>query len=227
MGKSSLVWTWLQRMFADGWRGAARVYGWSFYSQGTTNLHTSADVFVDAALRWLGDPDPNAGSPWDKGARLAGLVRARRTLLVLDGVEPLQWGPGSPEEGKIKDPALATLVETLAVGNPGLCVITSRLHVREVADFTAAKCPRRDLGKLSDESGAELLRARGVKGTDEDLRAAVREYGGHGLALALLGSFFSDVRVSMSTATRYAATTYASSSAAILEWYVPCNSLEG
>jgi len=35
------------------------------------------------------------------------------------------------------------------------------------------------------------------------------------------------VRVSMSTATRYAGTTYASSRAAILEWYVPCGSSEG
>ncbi len=192
MGKSSLVWTWLQGMLADEWRGAERVYGWSFYSQGTTNLHTSADVFVDAALRWLGDPDPSAGSPWDKGARLASLVRARRTLLVLDGVEPLQWGPGLPEEGKIKDPALSTLVEKLAEKNPGLCVITSRLPVREVADFAAVKSRKLDLGKLSDEAGVEALRARGVKGTEEELREAVQEYGGHGLALALLGSYLEE-----------------------------------
>lgn len=37
VGKSALVWDWLlRRMAKEGWRGAERVYGWSFYSQGTT-----------------------------------------------------------------------------------------------------------------------------------------------------------------------------------------------
>src|SRR4051812_10579669 len=57
VGKSALVNAWLARMDRDGWRGAARVYGWSFYSQGTDRL-SSSDQFVDAALRWFGDPDP-------------------------------------------------------------------------------------------------------------------------------------------------------------------------
>ena len=192
VGKSALVWDWLRGMQRDGWRGAERVYGWSFYSQGTTDRMTSADEFVSAALRWFGDADPNAGSPWDKGERLAGLVRERRTLLVLDGVEPLQWGPGA-EEGKIKDPALATLVHELGKENPGLCVITSRLKVPEAEVFAQEKCRRLDLSYLTEEAGAELLRARGVKGADEELRETVREYGGHSLALALLGSYLEEV----------------------------------
>ena len=70
-----------------------RVYGWSFYSQGTDRL-ASSDEFVDAALRRFGDTEPAPASPWDKGERLAALVRRERALLILDGVEPLQWGPG-------------------------------------------------------------------------------------------------------------------------------------
>ena len=194
VGKSALVWDWLRGMQAHGWRGAERVYGWSFYSQGTKETQVSRrTLFIHEALVFFGDAEPDAGSPWDKGERLAGLVRARRTLLVLDGVEPLQWGPGLPEEGKIKDPALATLVEKLAEQSAGLCVITSRLAVREVADFAEAKSRKLDLGKLSEEAGAALLRARGVRvGTEEELREAVREYGGHGLALALLGSYLEE-----------------------------------
>ena len=46
-----------------------------------------------------------------------------------------------------------------------------------------------DLDHLSPEAGAELLRARGAKGADEELRAAAREYDGHGFALTLLGSY--------------------------------------
>jgi hypothetical protein len=91
VGKTALANHWLKkRMAADGYRGAERVYGWSFYSQGTSERTASADLFIDQALRWFGDTDPTAGSPWDKGERLAHLIRQTRTLLILDGLEPLQ-----------------------------------------------------------------------------------------------------------------------------------------
>jgi nucleoside phosphorylase len=190
VGKSALVNAWLRGMHKDGWRGAERVYGWSFYSQGTTDRMTSADEFVSAALRWFGDEDPAAGSPWDKGERLAGFVRKTRALLVLDGVEPLQWGPGA-EEGKIKDPALQALVRALGTQNKGLCVISSRLCVTDVEDY-GEMSPRLDLEHLSAEAGAQVLVARGTRGTDKELREAAEEYGGHGLALTLLGSYLEE-----------------------------------
>jgi hypothetical protein len=109
VGKSALVRDWLKEMQRDGWRGAQRVYGWSFYSQGTTDRMTSADAFVSAALRWLGDEDPNAGSPWDKGERLARLLQARRTLLVLDG---------GPRKERSRTPPWRRSSETWARGSP-------------------------------------------------------------------------------------------------------------
>src|SRR5690242_13037152 len=84
VGKTALVNRWLAGTRDKGWDGAQRVYGWSFYSQGTDRLGSS-DEFIDAALRWFGDPDSTHGSPWDKGERLARLVRKERTLLILDG----------------------------------------------------------------------------------------------------------------------------------------------
>jgi len=107
VGKTALVNRWLNDMEKDGFRGAARVYGWSFYSQGASvDRQTSADAFIDHALRWFGDPDPTTGSAWDKGTRLANRVRETKTLLVLDGLEPLQHPPGAMQ-GHLKDPALA------------------------------------------------------------------------------------------------------------------------
>src|SRR5205823_860841 len=100
-GKSALVDGWLKEMEKDGWRGAERVYGWSFYSQGSSNT-ASGDTFLAEALRWFGDQKPDSGSAWDKGERLARLVKQRRTLLVLDGLEPLQAPPGQ-DEGRIRD----------------------------------------------------------------------------------------------------------------------------
>ena len=51
---------------------------------------SSADEFLDAALGWFGDPDPRIGMAWEKGEKLAKLIAHRRTLLVLDGLEPLK-----------------------------------------------------------------------------------------------------------------------------------------
>jgi tetratricopeptide (TPR) repeat protein len=187
IGKTALVNRWLAGQRDNGWDGAARVYAWSFYSQGTDRLGSS-DEFIDAALRWFGDPDPTAGSPWDKGERLARLVRKERTLLVLDGVEPLQWGPGV-QVGKLKDPALEALVKELGAQNKGLCLITSRIAVADLEALEGDKVRAKDLGSLSPEAGAELLKARGAKGTGEELREASTEYKGHGLALTLLGGY--------------------------------------
>jgi hypothetical protein len=72
-----LVARWMDRMAADGWRGATQVLDWSFYSQGSKDQNTSAEPFIDYALRVFGDPDPKAGSLHDRGARLAYLRRER------------------------------------------------------------------------------------------------------------------------------------------------------
>lgn len=95
VGKSTLVNHWLVRMAAEHYRSAEYVFGWSFYRQGTSGQTSSADEFLDAALSWFGDLDPRLGTAWEKGERLAKLVAHRRALLVLDGLEPLQYPPGS------------------------------------------------------------------------------------------------------------------------------------
>ena len=129
VGKSTLVNHWLRRMAAEHYRSAELVFGWSFYRQGTSGDTSSADEFLDAALTWFGDPDPRLGTAWEKGERLAKLVAHRRTLLVLDGLEPLQNPPG-PQEGRLREPSLQALLRELAAFNTGLCVITTRLAGR-------------------------------------------------------------------------------------------------
>jgi len=98
VGKSSLVNHWLRRMATELYRSAELVFGWSFYRQGSSGDTSSADEFIDAALAWFGDADPRLGTAWEKGERLAKLVAHRRTLLVLDGLEPLQ-NPHGAQEG--------------------------------------------------------------------------------------------------------------------------------
>jgi hypothetical protein len=191
VGKSTLVNHWIRRMAAEQYRSAELVFGWSFYRQGTSGGSPSADEFLDVALTWFGDSDPRLGTAWEKGERLAKLVAQHRTLLVLDGLEPLQNPPG-PEEGRVREPALQSLLRELAAFNRGLCVITTRIPVADLADFERTSAQRRELEQLSGEAGAELLRAVGVKGDDEKLRSASEEFSGHCLALTLLGSYLSD-----------------------------------
>ncbi|MFC1713188.1 TIR domain-containing protein [Candidatus Poribacteria bacterium] len=191
VGKSTLVNKWLERMKADNYRGARRVYAWSFYSQGTGERVTSADQFIAAALEWFGDPDPNAGSPWNKGERLADLVKQEKNLLILDGMEPLQSALDY-EKGKVKDPALGVLITELARENPGLCVITTRVEAPELNDFPETT-QQKNLEQISDEAGRALLRVSGVQGDDLQLESATRDFGNHALALNLLAAYLHEI----------------------------------
>ena len=191
VGKSTLVNHWLRRMATDHYRSAELVFGWSFYRQGSSGGTASEDEFLDAALTWFGDPDPRLGTAWEKGGRLAKLVAHRRTLLVLDGLEPLQNPPG-PREGRIREPAIQALLRELAAFNTGLCVITTRTPVADIADHERTSARRCDLEQLSSDAGAKLLEALGVKGAEAELRNASNEFSGHSFALTLLGSYLTD-----------------------------------
>jgi tetratricopeptide (TPR) repeat protein len=191
VGKSTLVNHWLRGMAAKHYRSAELVFGWSFYRQGTSGGTSSADEFLDAALSWFGDPDPRLGTAWEKGERLAKLIAHHRTLLVLDGLEPLQNPPG-PQEGGLREASLQALLRELAAFNTGLCVITTRTPIADIADYERTSAPRRNLEQLSRDAGAKLLRALGVNGDEAELRIASDEFRGHCLALTLLGSYLTD-----------------------------------
>jgi predicted ATPase len=191
VGKSTLVNHWLRRMAAEHYRSAELIFAWSFYRQGTSGGASSAEEFLDAALTWFGDPEPRIGTAWEKGERLAKLVAYRRTLLVLDGLEPLQAPPG-PQEGRLRDPSLQALLRELAAFNTGLCLITTRTPVADIVDHGGTSALRRDLEQLSSDAGAQLLGALGVKGNETELRTASDEFAGHSLALTLLGSYLTD-----------------------------------
>jgi tetratricopeptide (TPR) repeat protein len=188
VGKSTLINKWLESMRADTWRGAKRVYGWSFHSQGMGERVVSTDEFIADALRFFGDPDPTQGSPWSKGGRLAELARKEKTLLVLDGLEPLQ-SRHDFERGRIRDPGLGRLIEELAHENSGLCVITTRERVADLDDEWRAFVQQVDLEQISPEAGRALLRVKGVRGSDAELEQASRDFGNNALAIDLLASY--------------------------------------
>jgi tetratricopeptide (TPR) repeat protein len=193
-GKTALVHHWMQRFEAAGWKtkGAAAAFAWSFYSQGGgEDRQASGDAFIDAALRFFGEHDPPA-TPRDRGLRLAELVRRRRTLLILDGLEPLQEPPASAQGGKVKDPAVAALIRALAADNPGLLVLTTREPVADLASREGQSVHSHDLDQLSPAAGAALLRWLGVAGKAGALEALSTEMHGHAFTLTLLGTYLRD-----------------------------------
>ena len=124
--------------------------------------------------------------------RLADLVRSETTLLILDGLEPLQYPPG-PRTGRIRDDALAVLVRELTALNSGLCVITTREPVSDIAAQLGKTAARIDLAHLLPATGARLLRDFGALGTEAELQAASNAFNGHALALTLLGTYVRDI----------------------------------
>ena len=170
--------------------------GWSFYSQGSKERATAADAFLDWALDKLG-VQVETTSASAKGEAIAEALMARRVLLVLDGVEPLQHGPG-PQTGQLKDQGLRALLRRFAAAPPradhSLIVLTSRVAVADIKRFKDGAAPVVDVERLSDEAGAELLRDNDVWGIDKELRAASRDFGGHPLALTLLASLIKETQ---------------------------------
>lgn len=191
-GKSTLVRHWLNAMAADGWRGAERVFGWSFYSQGF-DRESSADQFIEQALRFFGDTNSESvKSPHERGERLASLIGGSRNLLVLDGLEPLQYPPG-PMQGRLRNPALQTLLAGLSARNHGLCVITTREALPELAAGQGNVSPTVALPPLNDSAGAQLLERLGVGGSTAEREAVSQRMDGHPLSLNLMGAYLAEV----------------------------------
>ena len=203
-GKSALVNAWLHDMQEQDYGGARRVLAWSFYSQGTKENLVSADLFVSTALDWLGDESPRSLNLWARGLRLASLIKRHRFLLVLDGLELLQYPmTAALVGGQLTDDSIRALLEELAKPDwEGLCLITTRVPLTDLARFQVDRdepagpgtVDRLDLENLSEDDAADLLEHLiGTEADDRELKAAVREVDCHALAITLLGNYLRDV----------------------------------
>lgn len=194
-GKTSLVSKWVADLAYQGWPGCDAAFAWSFYSQGTReDTQASSDTFLAEALRFFGDEETagSAKSGYEKAKRLAHLVGEKRTLLILDGVEPLQYAPGPPMDGKLKDDGVAALLKGLAATNRGLCVVTTRYSIPDLRAFWQTTAREIKLASLSREAGVHLLKTLGVRGMQPEFETLVADVKGHALTLNLLGTYLRD-----------------------------------
>lgn len=209
-GKTALIAKWVAELAAQDWPGCDAAFAWSFYSQGMREqVAASSDLFLKEALSFFGDDADKAfaASPagaFEKGQRLARIVGQRRGLLILDGLEPLQYAPTSPTPGQLKDSGLAALLKGLAAASHGLCVVTTRYSLPDLKAFWPAPpspagrgaggegtAPEVKLLRLSRDAGVHLLKTLGVKGTAKEFATLVEDVKGHALTLTLLGGFLS------------------------------------
>ncbi len=197
-GKTSLVAKWAAKLSAENWHDCETAFAWSFYSQGTRDRgDASADVFLAEALRFFGEGElaDSPTSAWEKGRQLARVVGARRALLILDGLEPLQYPPTSPTKGELKEDGLIALLSGLADTNAGLCLVTTRYAIPNLDMYRETTAPQVELERLSTEAGVDLLHKLGVRpesGTSEEFRGLVEDVKGHALTLNLLGQYLAE-----------------------------------
>jgi tetratricopeptide (TPR) repeat protein len=195
-GKSALVNEWLNRLQTENYRGAETVLGWAFDNQGSKERASSAEEFLNWTVDKLGIVETTTSAS-AKGEAIAETMAKRRSLLVLDGVEPLQHGLDG-QQGELKDAGLRALLRRFASTPPaarhGLIVLTSRLAVKDIARWRHDAAPVIYVENLSKDAGAALLRDNGVWGTDKQLEDASHDFGGHPLSLGLLASFLNETQ---------------------------------
>ncbi|MEA2414657.1 MAG: hypothetical protein QOI58_1314 [Thermoanaerobaculia bacterium] len=207
-GKTSVVAKWAVDLAFQNWPGCEGVLAWSFYSQGTREqLAASSDLFLNEALTFFGDAAManSAAGSFDKGRRLAQLAGERPALLILDGLEPLQYAPTSPTPGELKDQGIAALLKGLATNSRGLCVVTTRYSIPDLRAYVGRTVEEKKLTRLSTEAGVALLQSFEVKGSMRrtipssdgrtlwnEFEKLVEDVKGHALTLNLLGSYLRD-----------------------------------
>ncbi|NGZ27679.1 MAG: TIR domain-containing protein [Magnetococcales bacterium] len=189
-GKSALVRHWL---INSDWPKKTHFLGHSFYSQGSKDQTSSSASFLHQALQDLGVSYPLLGD-YQLGELLAQTLRGKPTVLVLDGVEPLQHGPDGHYKlgGLFKDQGLVGLLSELA-RQPGevVCLVSSRVHLADLSlqEKKGRFIWQHDLNMLPVAAAVELLKYRGVNGFQKDLEATARRYNCHALALVLVSEY--------------------------------------
>lgn len=197
-GKTSLVAKWAAQLAYENWPGCDSAFAWSFYSQGTREQYAgSSDLFLKEAITFFGNEEDrefaaSSAGAYEKGQRLARIMGQRRALLILDGLEPLQYSPTAPTPGELKDLGISALVKGLAAYNSGLCVVTTRYSLPNLKTYWQTTAPEIPLTRLSKEAGVHLLKTLGVRGSHREFETLIEDVKGHALTLNLLGTYLRD-----------------------------------
>lgn len=188
IGKSALTDEWLKQIEAHNYYGKTRVFGWSFYSQGSHNTFTNSQPFFSAVLPFLGETEIPKDEI-EKARLLARCLREQPCLLILDGLEPLQYAPNlAAMNGELQDSALKEFIlQFRRATGQSFVLFSSRQPLVELKKWQAEHYLSLDLKTLPYQDGADLLQALGVTGNVAERQAISKDLNGHALSLVLLG----------------------------------------
>jgi len=186
VGKSALVRQWYDsleenKIQPDG------IFWWGFYR------NAFLDQFLNALLRYVSqekiDPD-SIKSNWEKTERIKEYISQGAYLIILDGLEQMQKSESGDEFGKMLHGECIELLHYLAdAPKAGLCLITTRFPLKDLENWSEDSYKTLPLVDLSLPDAIAMLRKRGVKGSDNDLKEVVERYRGHALSLTSVAGY--------------------------------------
>lgn len=199
VGKTALLKAWAKGLESEA-VGRPTLFFWSFHGEDGDERQRCSEPFFNEARTFFGDrgnqPDSAEASAHRLGEQLQkasqGLADGSPTVLILDGVETLQY-----KNGALADYGLHRLFSYLGQNPAGqpwkntLVVVSSRQMVFELAARRHGAGRTFFLGNLREKEGTQLLHALGIKGKFLSFRAMVKALYGHALALTLLGRMLS------------------------------------
>jgi tetratricopeptide (TPR) repeat protein len=188
-GKSVLARRWIENLLEDKASPQPNgIFWWGFYER------PSVDEFFEAALNYLSGDNADltrlCPSSSAKVHFLSGMLHGGRYLFVLDSLEVLQHQEGD-RFGLLKSNNMREFLQFFAaLGHDSFCLVTSRVPLADMMEFTSYQ--HRDVDRLSAADGRLLLQKLGVMGADLELDKVVANWDGHALILSLIGSYLAD-----------------------------------
>ncbi|MGB8657433.1 MAG: tetratricopeptide repeat protein [Candidatus Zixiibacteriota bacterium] len=186
VGKSALVRKWYDsleenKIQPDG------IFWWGFYR------NAYLDQFLNALLRYVsqGEIDPDSiKSTWEKIDKIKECISKRAHLIILDGLEQMQKSESGDEFGKMLHRECTELLHYLAdAPKTGLCLITTRFPLKDLDNWCEDSYRTLPLIDLSLPDAIAMLRKRGVKGDNEELKDVIERYKGHALSLTSVAGY--------------------------------------
>ena len=127
-------------------------------------------------------------------AQLTFDIQQHEGLIVLDGLERVQESGLRGGFGRLTSPSLRDLLNHIACGSArNVSVLTtSRFPLADLRDSQPRYFHRIPVDQIDGPTGVQLLRSRGVSGSDHKLAAIVEQCGRHALTVDLAGGYIAE-----------------------------------
>ena len=182
VGKSALVRKWYDEL-GDNNIQPDGIFWWGFYR------NAYLEQFLNALLRYVSGGQielERIKSTWEKMEWIKEYISQGTYLIILDGLEQMQRGEVNVEKyGMMIHREFTELLHYLvdAKKSEGLCLIATRYEIEDIKKWYKNGFECEQIRGLSVNDSLKMLKARRIKGTDEDLKEVAKRYKKHPLSL--------------------------------------------